>query len=448
MELRILSPTGLLGYGFPVESLERGMAARPDVIAVDAGSTDPGPYYLGAGKSFTDRAAVKRDLEHLVPAAVHAGVPLIIGSAGGAGADVHVSWCRDILMEVAEEQGVHFDLAVIGAEVAKDRVLAALDEGGIESLARRLPVSEDAVHRSCRIVGQMGVEPIVQALKDGAQVVLAGRAYDPAVFAALPILHGFPEGLAIHLGKILECAAIAAEPGSGRDCALGILQQDRFTLHTLSPQRRFTSLSTAAHTLYEKSDPVRLPGPGGTLDLSDCRFEDLPDGVRVTGSRFVASERYKLKLEGAEHIGCRTISIAGIRDPIMISQIDEVLAEVRKQVFENAGGDGRDGALDFILYGRDGVMGDREPAEAPAHELGIVIEAVAPTQAKADLICSLARSTLLHYGYPGRVATGGNLAFPFSPSDFRGGEVYRFSLYHLMTVDDPCELFPISMEFM
>ena len=33
------------------------------VVAVDAGSSDPGPCYLGAGASFTSREAVKRDLE-------------------------------------------------------------------------------------------------------------------------------------------------------------------------------------------------------------------------------------------------------------------------------------------------------------------------------------------------------------------------------------------------
>ena len=62
-ELRILSPTAILGYGFPQSSFQRGLDRDPHVIAVDAGSTDPGPYYLGAGISFTDRAAVKRDLE-------------------------------------------------------------------------------------------------------------------------------------------------------------------------------------------------------------------------------------------------------------------------------------------------------------------------------------------------------------------------------------------------
>ena len=66
-ELRILSPTAILGYGFPMESFVEGMKRKPHVIAVDAGSTDPGPYYLGAGKSFTDRNSVKRDLEIMIP---------------------------------------------------------------------------------------------------------------------------------------------------------------------------------------------------------------------------------------------------------------------------------------------------------------------------------------------------------------------------------------------
>ena len=57
---KVLSPTAILGYGFPEKSFKAGVERRPDCIAVDAGSTDPGPYYLGAGKSFTSRAAVKR----------------------------------------------------------------------------------------------------------------------------------------------------------------------------------------------------------------------------------------------------------------------------------------------------------------------------------------------------------------------------------------------------
>ena len=94
-------------------------------------------------------------------------------------------------------------------------------------------------------------------------------------------------------------------------------------------------------------------------------------------------------------------------------------------------------------------MGELEPLrDLNPHEIGLVIEVVAATQALADTICSFARSTLLHFGYPGRKSTAGNLAFPYSPSDISHGVVYEFSLYHLMTVDDPLSLFPITVDLM
>ncbi|MCL2401869.1 MAG: 3-methylaspartate ammonia-lyase, partial [Oscillospiraceae bacterium] len=79
-ELKILSPTAILGYGFPEESFMAGMAKKPHIIAVDAGSTDPGPHYLGSGTSFTDRSAVKRDMEYMITAAIENNIPLIVGT--------------------------------------------------------------------------------------------------------------------------------------------------------------------------------------------------------------------------------------------------------------------------------------------------------------------------------------------------------------------------------
>jgi hypothetical protein len=264
------------------------------------------------------------------------------------------------------------------------------------------------------------------------------------VFAALPVLKGYDLALALHMGKILECAAIAASPGSGSDSLFGYLHDDCFVLEALNPERTCTKLSVAAHTLYEKSDPYSLPGPGGRLDLRQTNFQELPGGkVKVWGTRFVPTEKYFLKLEGARRVGFRTISIAGVRDPIMISQIDEIIAAVKERVADNFR-DLRDYQLHVHRYGKDGVMGSLEPQAQPAHELGLVMEAVAPTQEIADTICSFFRSTLLHYGYPGRKSTAGNLAFPYSPSDISAGAVYRFNVYHLLEVDDPKGLF--SME--
>jgi hypothetical protein len=91
-------------------------------------------------------------------------------------------------------------------------------------------------------------------------------------------------------------------------------------------------------------------------------------------------------------------------------------------------------------------MGALEPLRRRVgHEVGIVIDAVAPTPSAAAAVCGFTRSTLLHYGYPGRIATAGNLAFPFSPSDVAMGPVYEFSVYHLMEVGDPAALFPIHV---
>ena len=446
-ELRILSPTAILGYGFPMESFEEGMKRKPHVIAVDAGSTDPGPYYLGAGKSFTDRNSVKRDLEIMIPAALEQNIPVIIGTAGGSGGRPHVAFCVDIIKEIAREKSLSFKMAVIQSEFDKDFIKQNLKDGNIEPLFPAKQITEADVDDTVRIVAQMGEEPFMEALEQGADVILAGRSYDPSVFAALAIKEGFDKGLAIHLGKILECAAIAALPGSGSDSMFGYLRKDNFVLEPLSPMRKCTTLSVAAHTLYEKSNPYILPGPGGAINLHECEFVQLyDDKVKVSGSRFVPTDDYFVKLEGVRKVGYRTISCAGVKDPIMISKIDSITQSVKDRVqnnFENYGI--TDFYLDFKIYGKNGVMAMFDHVdEELGDELMIIIEAVAPTQEQASTICGFARSTMLHFGYEGRIATAGNLAFPFSPSDAEMGEVYEFSVYHLLKIDNPTDVFPIE----
>jgi hypothetical protein len=75
----------------------------------------------------------------------------------------------------------------------------------------------------------------------------------------------------------------------------------------------------------------------------------------------------------------------------------------------------------------------------------VVLEVVADEQEIASQICSLARSTMLHHNYPGRIAVGGNLALLFSPHDVAWGPAYTFTIYHVWEVADP--LAPFPMEF-
>lgn len=444
-EFKVLSPTAILGYGFPEESFQLGISYKPDLIGVDAGSVDPGAYYLGSGKSFTNRAGVKRDLTLMLKAGIKNGIPVHIGSAGGSGARPHVEWCKEIILEIARENKLHFKMGIIYADIPKPLIIDALHQGKITALNLVPELTEKTVMETENIVAQMGIEPFQKAIAMGCQVILAGRAYDPSSFSAMPIMQGYDPALSIHMGKILECAAIAADPGSGADAVLGILRDDCFILRALNPERKFTANSTAAHSLYEKSDPFYLPGPGGVLDLHEVKFTEIGNGeVKVSGTKFIPSKQYQIKLEGSRKVGYRTISIAGTRDPIMIEKIDEIIAAVQKRVADLLKSNPISGQVFFHIYGKNGVMGKLEPCKkVTAHELGIVMEVVAPTQDAADTICSLTRSTLLHYGYPGRISTAGNLAFLFSPSDTSSGAVYEFSLYHLMDINSQ-DMFPIE----
>jgi len=228
---------------------------------------------------------------------------------------------------------------------------------------------------------------------------------------------------------------------------MGVLRNDHFLVEPLNPERVCSTTSVAAPSLYEKSDPLRLYGPGGLVDLSDVKFEQSDERtVKVSGSRYVPDTAYKIKLEGSKRTGYRTICVAGIRDPGTIRRVDELIREAKREVTEKYSEHAGTYELIFHVYGRDGVMGELElPSESWARELGVVIEAVAPSQDLATGVCATAHTIMLHYGFPGRVSTAGNLAFPFSPLNIPAGPVYKFNIYHLVEEDDPCRLFPMDV---
>lgn len=444
MELRILSPTAILGYGYPLEAFNKTLKEGVDAIAVDAGSTDPGPYYLGSGESFTSREAVKRDLKYMIRAVKEYGIPLIIGSAGGAGSEPHVEWTLNIIRELARELAVKLRTGVIYSDLDKNMLLETLPYRRHQPLttyfAKTLP---DRIGESARIVAQLGVEPVVELLERDAEVVVAGRIVDVAPAAALPWKKGYPKGLAVHMAKILECGALAAEPGSGSDGMVGVIRPGEFEVYPMSAWRRATRLSVAEHALYERSNPYRESIPGGYADLSNSTYEEVDGRVIVKGTEWVSVEPRHVKVEGVRWRGHRYIVIGGVRDPGFLRLIDKAMQEALENADRLVGLG--DCSVYYRVYGRDGVMGEREPHKVIAHEAGILVETVCGDQGKAKTVASLVRSTLLHYGWPGRKTTAGNMAFPFSPSDFYGGEVYEWSIWDLVEERDPLEFSRLEM---
>ena len=450
-ELRIIAPTAIVGYGFQESSLERALEKDPHLIACDAGSTDPGPNYLGMGKAFVGRDAAKRDLALMLQAAVDRNIPMLIGTSGGAGGDAHLQWTQEIVEEIAQENNLHFPMALIHSEQTKDYVMEKLDQGRIEPLWPLQALQQDTVRKSTNIVGMAGTEPYIEALNGGAQVVLCGRSDDAAIFAALPIKEEFDPALGWVAGKLLECGAACAVPRQkyGSEGISVTVREDHIVVEPNHPGLACTPLSVSTFFLHENETPIQHIEPSGVLDLSALECEAV-DGrtVKITGAKFLPREKYTIRLEGVELVGYRCICVSLTRDPVLVQCIDDYLDRVRALVASRVDGMGvgpDEYSLIFRVVGKDSVMGEREPVrEVLAHELGVIMEAVAPTQELANEILGLARQAGKNLHYDGKLCDEGCLTFPHSPSDIPTGPVYQYNILHAVEPDNPLEMFPIE----
>ena len=445
-EIRYIAASGALGAGVDAKTLDRALALEPHFIASDAGTTDAGPFSLGGGQPAFPREAVKRDLTRVLLASRKAGIPALIGSAGTAGGDPHVDWVLDIAHEIVAQHDLGLRTAVIRSEQTKDYLLGLYREGRIRALDPAPPLDEAVIERSARIVGMMGVEPLQEALEGGADFVLAGRCSDPALYAALPILRGLPSGLAWHAGKVTECGTMACE-GDRRGVITATIREDEAIITPFGEGLRCTPQSIAAHSLYESGDPYLHKECSGTLDLTRSQYEAIDErSVRITGSEFIPSKDYTVKLEGAERIGFQSIMVGGIRDPYIIRRLDQWLAEVEAHIYgavERVLGLGRrDWTLTTHVYGRNAVMGDLEP-DAPSlpREVGIVVAATAASQELATKAAQLTRQPFLHHGVPEWMGGITSFACLHNPAHIDRGAVYRFNLNHVAVPRTKTEMF-------
>jgi len=447
VEVRVLAPTGVIGAGFKVSSLERGIALKPHVIACDAGSTDSGPAALGSGKAKLSRDACKRDLRLLLLARQTLDVPLIIGSCGTSGRDIGVDWMADIALEIADEEGLHFKLALIYADQSPHILKERLAQGKIQPLVPA-PHLDERVIDSSHIVAMMGTEPLSAALDTGANVILAGRASDSALYAVVPERMGADRGLTWHAAKTIECgAACCVTPAA--DGLIAYIRDDHFEIEPLDLDAQVTPLSVAAHTLYENSNPFLLTEPSGVVDTEHAVYHATSArSVRVSGSDFHHASTYSLKLEGSQLVGYQTVVIGGIRDPKIFMALEALLpkaqlyfqARVAELYGERLSPQEYD--IDFRIYGRGAVMGALEvETDGVPTEVGILITITAPTQELASKIAKFVSHVSAHLPVPGYEGLISTIAYPFSPPELERGPTYRFSVNHVLLPENPLEMF-------
>ncbi|NOR63610.1 MAG: acyclic terpene utilization AtuA family protein [Rhodobacteraceae bacterium] len=435
MRTRVLIPSGVLGLGFSRDALAHGVAAKPDIICIDGGSTDSGPYYLGTGTSKYARATCKAEWRQLMVARAALGVPLVIGSCGTCGSDTMVDWMMDITRELALELGQRVKVARLYSDQPIKRVRAA----ELRALGDVNPTLRG------NIVALAGAEQMQAALETGADIVLAGRMTDTAVISTLPLMRGAHKGAAWHGAKIGECGALCStNPTSG--VVIIDFDETGFTVEPMEESARCTPHTVSAHMLYENADPFILHEPGGHLDVTQARYAAQGRRVRVEGSRWVPSADYTVKLEGAAKVGCQTTVLALLRDPRYVARAHEWASKLQDFLnTEITAHFPESFTLEFRLIGLDATLGALETGTATPNEVGVLGIITADTQETASEIAKFINPHLLHFPLTKNEELP-TFAFPYSPAQTDRGPLYEFTLNHTMPLTHPMDAFRLETE--
>jgi hypothetical protein len=284
----------------------------------------------------------KHDLELMLIASRKQKAPMMIGSSGDTGTNSRVDMYVEMIRDLTKKHHLApFKLVYFYSELDKAYLQKKMDQGiTIEGLDGRKNLTLEELERTERIVAMAGVHPFIKALEMGADVIIGGRSSDAAIFAAAAIYEGFPESHSYYLGKVLECASFCAEPYMAKESVIGTITQEDVRVTAMHPHQRCTIASVAGHAMYERSNPFYEYFAGGTLDMTNCKYEQYDEKTtRITGQIFVPTQgKIKVKLEGAGKVGEQYIGIVGIRDPYSIQNIYKVLDWARSQVEERFSG--------------------------------------------------------------------------------------------------------------
>jgi hypothetical protein len=442
--LRVMISTGHLGTApSGPESFAAAIDTMPDYLVADGGSSDPGPVYLGDNRVLGQ--FVREELELFLVESRKRGIPLIIGSAGDSGSDKGVDDTVAMLRDIARAHRIpKFRIGWFHSEVDRAALATRLDAGErMEGLGGFPDLTAEEALASSRIVAVAGIDPFVALLDRGADVIVGGRCGDIAFTAAPCIRAGYPPALAYHMGKMIECASLVAEPFMGKESIVGEIRDDGIVITPFHPGQCVTAASAAGHSMYERETPFFERTLGGTLDMRDCRYEEIDArSTRITGARFLPDAEPRVKIEGARKVGERYMGIVGIRDPHVVRNVDKAIAWCREAVGKRFGGTRHE--LHFHVFGRDGCLGPLEPVKnATPHELCVVVEGVAETDDLAHKLTDFAVRMFFLARIPGSKGSSGLAAT--TKQTMRSSPGYVWNVNHTMRVRDPMALFPVDI---
>ncbi|MGJ7519226.1 acyclic terpene utilization AtuA family protein [Variovorax sp. LT1P1] len=302
------------------------------------------------------------------------------------------------IVELLQEIGVTgVKVAAVGGSLITDRVLeltdTILENGQPTHTLKPTLISAEAY---------LGAEPIVEALKAGAQIVVTGRVADPSIFMA-PMMYEFGwdpldharVGAGNGIGHLLECGAQVtggyfSDPGfkdvpEPWNFAFPIAEVEAngdVVITKVSGSGGAVTLQTVKEQmLYEVHDPANYITPDVVVDFTTAKLEQVgPDRVRVTGlSGKPRTPTLKVSIGCTEgFIGEDMFFYAG-PGALRRAQLAKKVLEERFKIVKLQAEDMR---VDFL--GINAIHGDATPTDAPEpYEIAVRVAARTKTREEA-----------------------------------------------------------------
>jgi hypothetical protein len=317
--IRIASGQGFWGDlpSAPIDQIRRASAESPiDYMMMDY-LAEVTMSIMQKQKLRDPRMGYARDLVEVVdavlPQIVEKNIKLITNGGG-----VNPEGCRDAIFEVARKRGIPIKVGVVLGDNILDDLDAMLAAGhqlkNMETGEPLRTVRDQVLSANV----YFGAWPIVEALRQGAQIVVTGRTTDTGLTLA-PMIHEFgwkPDdwdrlAAGTVAGHILECGAqssggnFSADWKTVRDMAhIGFPIAEAYPngdfIITKHPKTggRVSRQTVAEQLLYEIGDPRDYITPDCIADFTSIHLEEQgKDRVRVHSIKgFPATDFYKVSM--------------------------------------------------------------------------------------------------------------------------------------------------------
>jgi hypothetical protein len=238
----------------------------------------------------------------------------VIANAGG----VNPTACKDAVLDVAKRQGIQIRVATVAGDDIMDRLDSFLARGiELKSMDTGEPLA--AVRANVQSANvYFGAWPVVDALAQGAEIIITGRVTDTGL-ALAPMIHEFgwkaDDWNRLSAGTIaghsIECGA----QSTGGNCqvdweTIPHLEDVGYPIVEAEPDGTFcltkhagtggrvTVASVKEQLLYEMGDPHEYITPDCVADFTTIHLDQAgPDRVRFSGIRGrPATEFYKVSI--------------------------------------------------------------------------------------------------------------------------------------------------------